>query len=468
MVSITQLDTYLASNSYLGGHNATLYDHKMYAQINDLNIALAVVPHLQRWYSHISFLIGRYGSRFDCFGRPLSPGKVPAVFIIPCAALSKMPSPKRKAAIIDGHLKFDPIIEAAWKELQEKAPVPISAKPTFDQIEGLKAHKHKVNAFLAGFSVEIARALRCKHQLEKHLDKQQQRQSQQPVSLLARDGTFTMVPRTEPVSIWDGTPPVIFTHVLPFYSHTQRSKDFELIDSRIGVDRRVFSNLFTEPDGQLYRVERAPESMGGEKLMRHAFLTEVPATSSEAFFQAAKCELEADAHFILELSPLHAAKYGQGRLDLNPAQAERLGELGLKVEMGLDCPNPTYARGHANAGALRRLPPIRSDWEMVKMDVMMHVCRNKFLSTSASPVSTVAARSLAALAASEHSWLLVEHPKVGGDAKWGDGGDGNGFNLLGKCLSRIIIEAKGADVAERLTSFSKVRAFSNTMIDYKR
>jgi len=269
------------------------------------------------------------------------------------------------------------------------------------------------------------------------------------------------------VVIWDGTPAITFSAVLPFYSHTSRSKDFERIDKMLGIDRRVFSNLHAEPDGKLYRIPEAPSSMGGALLMRHAFLAKVSGSSSEAFFQAAKCELEADARFIMELSPSDAAKYGQGRLMPNDQQLKRLEELGLKTDMGLACPNPAYHGQDAKPGEYRRIPQRRDDWDEVKMDVMMHVCRCKFGLGCALDSPTKASCSLAALASSEHTWLLIEHPRVDGDRAWGDGGDGEGANMLGKCLSRIVLEAKGAPLVGRLPSFDSVRALNNTIVDYR-
>merc|ERR1712232_1524514 len=146
-----------------------------------------------------------------------------------------------------------------------------------------------------------------------------------------------------------------------------------------------------------------------------------------------------------------------GRLTPNDQQLKRLEELGLKTESDLACPNPAYHGQDAKVGERRRIPQRRVDWEEVKMDVMMHVCRCKFGIGFSSDSPTKASTSLAALAASEHTWLLIEHPKVDGDRAWGDGGDGKGSNMLGKCLSRLVLEATGAPIAGRLPSFDQVR-----------
>lgn len=282
----------------------------------------------------------------------------------------------------------------------------------------------------------------------------------------AISGQFRLLPKPESVSIWGGVPAFVFTAVLPFYSHTIKSKEWKRVDQALDIDRRVFSNLWVEPDGQQFRVPVAPESMGGCALMRHAFLAEKPSHCSEAFFQAAKCELEADARFAMTLSEMDVAKYGQGRLDLSEEQVRQLKILGLDVEVKAKCPNAAYKGQDAEKDA-RRIPPRRTDWEDVKMDVMLHVCRHKFgIAPSATAQSSVASRSMATLAASAHSWLLVEHPRPGGDRLWGDGGDGAGANMLGKCLGQIVREARGAPVASRLTSFTEVRALNNTIVEY--
>lgn len=440
------LDAHLRMQSYLGCTlGATLYDYECCARIRRREIDSIRFPHLMRWHLHISALIERYG-KFDFRGNPLIDGA----------------APRSERSNYNKEL-VDREVEARWKELQAQAPKPVTTKPTPEQLSLLKAHKREVKAFLSSVGDEMARQLQGK--LEK---KSPQHQSQQQdVSLDARTKDLLIVAKSAPVSIWDGTPPVTFSAALPFYSHSSRSKDFERIDAVLGIDRRVFSNLYIEPDAKLYCVPEAPMCMGGPQLMRHAFLAEIAGSSSEAFFQAAKCELEADARFIMQLCSLDAAKYGQGRLTLNAHQLKQLEKLGLKAELGVACPNAAYRGQDAKAGEYRRIPQRRADWEEVKMDVMMHVCRCKFGIGCSLNSSTTASASLAALAASEHTWLLIEHPRLNGDRVWGDGGDGNGCNMLGKCLTRIVLEARGAPSVGPLPSFEHVRTMNNTIVEYK-
>lgn len=456
--SLEQLNSHLSTQSYLGGSlEATLYDYDYSRKFSQREIYSEQFPHFMRWHSHITSLIARYGN-YDCRGNPLSNGTAPA---LPNIASNHYV--EASTAESESHEQMDSDIEARWNELQARAPMPHKGKPTPEQITASKTHKDELRKCLAEVGDKVAKQLMGKH---KNMLPQKPLE-QQHVSLEAKTKEFSIVPRSHPVSVWDGTPSLTFTAVLPFYSHSSRSKDFERVDTALGIDRRVFSNLYTETDGKLYHVPEAPASMGGAHLMRHAFLAEIAGSSSEAFFQAAKCELEADARFIMELSSLDAAKYGQGRLTPNEQQLKRLEELGLKTEFGLECPNAAYRGQNATVGELRRIPQRRIDWEEVKMDVMMHVCRCKFGIGCSSDSPTQAAASLAALAASEHTWLLIEHPRLDGDRAWGDGGDGKGSNMLGKCLSRLVLELRGAPSATQLPSFDQVRALNNTIVDYK-
>lgn len=278
----------------------------------------------------------------------------------------------------------------------------------------------------------------------------------------------TLLPRPCPVTIWDGSPPTMFTAVLPFYSHTKRTCAQIQMDESLGIDRCVFSNLWTEPDDRPIRVPVAPEALGGAALMKHAFLAETFGICSESFFQAAKCELEADARFLMTLNRHDCAKYGQGRLVPNRKQTERMQAMGLELQEGLACPNKTYAGEH-DMHKLRRVPPRRADWDDIRLDVMMHVCRHKFGVGCHLDVPTVASRSFAALIESRESWLLVEHPRLGGDNTWGDGGDGTGTNWLGRCLSQLLLEAGGAPMALTacsLPSSAQLKQPIDTIVEY--
>ena len=258
-----------------------------------------------------------------------------------------------------------------------------------------------------------------------------------------KGGCTTLEAKAGCVSMWPGAAAMQFTDVLPFYSHTKRSQQDKVADKALHINRCVFSNLWEDPEGHKFRVPVASEDLGGAALMRHKFLADAAGVCAEVFFQASKCELEADARFLFELSVLDCAKYGQGRLVPNAQQIERMTQLGLELSKGLDCPNSTYSVNSEVVESLRRVPPRRADWERVKLDVMMHVNRHKFGIAGSLGVSTVASESFASLVASRKQWLLVEHPKLGGDGLWGDGGDGSGLNLLGKCLTQLVLEASG-------------------------
>ena len=82
------------------------------------------------------------------------------------------------------------------------------------------------------------------------------------------------------------------------------------------------------------------------------------------------------------------------------------------------------AREAANLGRSRRLP-LRRDWESVKLTVMREAVRAKF---TQHPELTAVLLGIAYV-------VLVEH--TANDDYWGDGGDGNGQNWLGRILTEV-------------------------------
>jgi len=105
---------------------------------------------------------------------------------------------------------------------------------------------------------------------------------------------------------------VDFHGVIPFYSHTIQSRKTKRADAALGINRRVFSNLFID-DGPFALRPGPAGSAIDERLwavMKHPFLATAAGACSESFFQAAKMELEADARFIMfDLDGIGAAKY---------------------------------------------------------------------------------------------------------------------------------------------------------------
>jgi len=218
-------------------------------------------------------------------------------------------------------------------------------------------------------------------------------------------------------------------------------------DTALGIDRRVFSNLF---------VDSSPLRLRGRRdLMRHAFLEEAEGCSSESFFQAAKCEDEADARFIMfSLSEIQAAHYGQGRLALDVTQKKTL------VSLGVD---PILGFSQTEKGWLRKLPR-REDWDDVKADVMLHILRQKFSVTESSPPSSGAQCSALALLRSDRLLLPVEHTM--GDRHWGDGWDGSGFNMLGKCIGQVLVELRGSSPAAMLSTLEFLQRPNHAIVQY--
>lgn len=69
--------------------------------------------------------------------------------------------------------------------------------------------------------------------------------------------------------------------------------------------------------------------------------------------------------------------------------------------------------------------PKKTDWDDVRVDYMKKALYAKFTQH----------KDLKEVLLGTKDALLVEHTK--NDNTWGDGGDGTGLNLLGKCLMEI-------------------------------
>ena len=79
--------------------------------------------------------------------------------------------------------------------------------------------------------------------------------------------------------------------------------------------------------------------------------------------------------------------------------------------------------------------PLRRDWEAVKDDVMRQALHAKFTQHPA----------LGSLLLSTGHAELIEHTR--NDRYWGDGGDGNGRNILGKLLMELRAELQKKNAA---------------------
>jgi inhibitor of KinA sporulation pathway (predicted exonuclease)/predicted NAD-dependent protein-ADP-ribosyltransferase YbiA (DUF1768 family) len=425
-----------------------------------------------------------------------------------------------------------------YDDMVRSGPPQSKGKPSPDVLAALREHKAKVKRFLDELSPEQRDALTGKRRkvdgvgshgektMIKAGVKSKTKKSAAPTLTLKENGFCRLgFPGDNVVDNNKGD--VELTLVLPFYSHTQRSKRFAAEDLRLGIDRRVFSNLYADAHGKKIRVPRVVVDPLGKLLFRHAFLHEVDGVCSESFFQAAKCEHECDARFIMEdLNENDAAAYGQGRMKLTKEHVARLVALGadpseFKLVSGV-LPPPSSppaplttlspsssscgaggAKNDAVRGAAADEPegaansaaapaskdktkntnasasataataatttvarednsprylrgadgklPLRQDWEQVKISVMMHVLRAKFGPDAA---GSCARASVAALIKDGVCPFFVEH--TSNDAQWGDGGDGSGFNLLGKCLTRVVLELQQRLVPADVCAFDAV------------
>ena len=77
-----------------------------------------------------------------------------------------------------------------------------------------------------------------------------------------------------------------------------------------------------------------------------------------------------------------------------------------------------------------RARPLRSDWDLVKDEIMLRAVRAKFAQHA----------QLAALLLSTGDALIVEHSRR--DHYWGDGADGTGENRLGHILMQVRAELR--------------------------
>ena len=109
------------------------------------------------------------------------------------------------------------------------------------------------------------------------------------------------------------------------------------------------------------------------------------------------------------------------------------------VEAIRQTPSPMVA---ARVGRSRaRL--LRSDWELVKVEIMLRAVRAKFAQHA----------QLAALLLSTGDALIVEHLRR--DSYWGDGGDGSGANRLGHILMQARARSCASDSPTTISSDAK-------------
>jgi len=135
--------------------------------------------------------------------------------------------------------------------------------------------------------------------------------------------------------------------------------------------------------------------------------------TSEHYFQAQRCSIA-----------WPAAEYSPGQVPADPEHQEAI----------------RRERSPMNAAQMGRdrTKPLRPDWEQVKDAIMTAAVRAKFTQHA----------ELAELLVGTGGAKLVEHTK--NDAYWGDGGDGNGRNMLGRILMTIRAELRDrAELGDR-------------------
>mmetsp|Transcript_45391 Transcript_45391/g.95259 ORF Transcript_45391/g.95259 Transcript_45391/m.95259 type:complete len:214 (+) Transcript_45391:610-1251(+) len=167
------------------------------------------------------------------------------------------------------------------------------------------------------------------------------------------------------------------------------------------------------------------------------------ALCAESYYMAAKARHVCDARFIMEelnTNSREVASFGHNKLLLTPKQKERLVELGAQTE---DFKQVESAEGTHWLRGKDGIMPIREGWHDVRHNVFLYILRQKF-GTSA-PMESAARQSMEALVtlAKEKGelTLIAEHRRA--DKFWGDGFDGEGYNVLGRILTQIMLEQAG-------------------------
>ncbi|CAB9519090.1 ERI1 exoribonuclease [Seminavis robusta] len=325
-----------------------------------------------------------------------------------------------------------------WKRLQGVSGSFKGPPKDEADMQQRKDHKATVKQFLAGLTVEQRNVLIPPKKKANDAAKND-KHNKAPLQHI-------LEPKESPVNLGWGECAKQYSHVLSFYSHTRRYPIEEYEDEHIfgDLDRRVLSNLFEDD---------RPIQMGqltGTHI--HPLICETPAASSEHFYQAVKCQEEADAEFILtQLNSLDAARFGQSRLLLTSSQKEWLVARGINAD-------DFQPRGSGWMRGKKGQLPARRDWRQIKHSVMLHILRAKF---GGQALGTAARRAVEALKVAP---LFVEHTT--NDAAWGDGGSGNGTNWLGKCLTRVFLELKGQFPVDPQANETNLFSPNNLLVRY--
>ena len=157
----------------------------------------------------------------------------------------------------------------------------------------------------------------------------------------------------------------------PFYAH------------RAGEPGCQFSNLYPAP----INIDTARALVGTQ--VHETFLYNVDQTvrypSTENAFQAAKALYPIHDHFVRGLTPLEAARAGQGRMSLNAAKRRRYHKLGGILHQERRGRKTRFLFGPDGRYALR------PRWESIKREVMFIALDAKYIAIKLSIVSLLKA-----------------------------------------------------------------------------
>ena len=193
----------------------------------------------------------------------------------------------------------------------------------------------------------------------------------------------------------------------PFYAH------------RDGEPGCEFSNLYPAPVA--IDTERGLAGMGPDETFLFNRDGIVLFPSTENAFQAAKALYPVHDHFVRTLSPVDAARAGQGRLAMNADQRRLYQSLGGIPFQKKGAKRRKYVFSASGRFALR------PGWEALKREVMFLALEAKFDQHPGLWAGALEA---------ETPTFFIEHTR--NDAQWGDGRDGMGTNFLGKLLTLLL------------------------------
>ena len=144
--------------------------------------------------------------------------------------------------------------------------------------------------------------------------------------------------------------------------------------------------------------------------------------SAEHIYQCSKAVNKWDDLFMRELTAFDCGKAGAGRLHLRGGKLKKLYE-----SLGGNLIQKGSGKGKRYWLSESGYIPLRDDWDEIKIQIMYHALRNKFLQHP---------ELIEEYLCGDLPVYFIEHVQFAGDNLWADGGE-NGKNWLGKLLTLV-------------------------------